>query len=81
MKLLPDWKWILTKAWSVWAFYAVALLSFVEVVLASNGASLSKSMPAGSYAAVVGIVSAVGIWLRAVAQQKADEIAKEQSHE
>lgn len=76
--LLPDWKWILTKAWSVWAFYAVGLLSAVEVFLQVNGDSLSRTMPAGTYPLAVGLVSLLGIYLRTVAQKKAEQIVDEQ---
>jgi hypothetical protein len=77
VKLLPDWKWILTRAWSVWAFYAVGALSFIEVVFAANGEALSKTMPAGSYPAIVGIISILGIFFRTVAQKQAEELVEE----
>ncbi len=79
--LLPDWKWILTKAWSVWAFYAVGLLSAVEVFLQFNGDSLSKTMPAGTYPFAVGLVSLLGIYLRTVAQKKAEQIVEDAQKE
>ena len=76
MKLVPDWKWVLTKAWSMWAFYAIGLLSAVEVVLQVNGDSLSKSMPVGTYQLAVGAVTMLGIYLRTVAQKKAEQIVE-----
>ncbi len=74
MTLLPDWKDILKKAFSVWAFYAIAVLSAVETLFAMNSEALNKSMPPGTFSLTVGIISALGIWLRVGAQKKAEEI-------
>ena len=75
--LLPDWKWIVTRSWSVWSFYAVILLSAAEVVLTANGEALSRKMPVGTYPLAVGLVSAFGIYFRTLAQRKAEDIAED----
>ena len=64
--VLPDWKTILTKAWSVrWMTLAV-LLSACEVGLPQIGA---ESLPAGVFALLSGIVSVAAIVSRVLAQK------------
>jgi hypothetical protein len=74
MTLLPDWKWILTRAWSAWAFYALGLLNFVEIAMAAGGEPLSAKMPIGVYQLLMVVIPALGIYFRVVAQKQAEEL-------
>ena len=72
MQLVPDWKWILTKAWSVRFLGLSALVSGCEAVMQIAGPSL---FPPGVAPAVIGVLSALGILARVMAQKEAEEMA------
>ena len=74
MKLLPDWKDVLNRAWSVKFLALAALVSGCEVVLQVAGASL---LPPGVAPALIGVLSALGILARVLAQKEAEDIAED----
>lgn len=76
MTLLPDWKAIVTKAWSVKFMVLAALLSGVEVVLQILEPSVSATMPKGLFAALAGLTTAGALVARVLAQNEADDDAK-----
>lgn len=68
MKLLPDWRRIIRKSWSL---YAIALASFMtgcEAVLASFGTEWLP-IPAWGRMIVIFVVMMLAFWLRLVAQK------------
>jgi hypothetical protein len=75
--LIPDWKSVLNKAWSVKFMVAAAMLSGAESVAAIAGESLAKQFPAGLYAAIVGVITALGVVARLMAQNEATDDTKE----
>lgn len=72
MTLLPDWKSVLTKAWSVKFLALAGVVSALEAVIQITGAQL---LPAGVGPAVIGLLSALGILARVLAQKEAEEVA------
>ena len=74
MKLLPDWKDVLNRAWSVKFLALAALVSGCEVVLQVAGASI---LPPGVAPALIGVLSALGILARVLAQKEAEDIAED----
>ncbi len=76
MTLLPDWKAVVTKAWSVKFMVLAALLSGVEVVLQILEPSVSATMPKGLFAALAGLTTAGALVARVLAQNEADDDAK-----
>jgi hypothetical protein len=72
--LLPDWKDILKKAWSVKFLGLAALVSGCEAVMQIAGASF---LPAGVGPAAIGVLSALGILARVMAQREAEEITED----
>lgn len=68
MTFLPDWKEILKRAWSVKFIAAAALLSGVETVAAIAGDSIAMQFPPGVYAAGVGVLTALALFARLIAQ-------------
>ncbi len=77
MTLLPDWKTVLSKAWSVKFMFAAAVLSGVESVAAIAGESLAKQFPPGLYAAAVGVITALALVARLLAQNETADAADE----
>ena len=71
--LIPDWKRVLTKAWSVKFLGLSAVVSGCEAVMQISGTSF---LPAGVGPAVIGVLSALGILARVLAQKEAEEVAK-----
>lgn len=70
MRLVPDWKWIATKAWSVRLIIVAAILSGLEVALSVMSAySINPGMPVGVFAAVSGVVTLAALVARFVAQR------------
>lgn len=65
MKLAPNWRSVLTKAWSVRLMILAALLSGVEVALPFLG----DWIPRGLFAALSGLVTAGAFIARLVAQK------------
>jgi uncharacterized membrane protein len=72
MTLLPDWKDVLKRAWSVKFLTLAAVVSGCETVLQVAGNSF---LPAGVASAIVGVLAALGILARVLAQHEAEEIA------
>lgn len=73
MTLLPDWKSVLTKAWSVKFLVLSGVVAAAETVIQLAGAQL---LPAGVGPAVIGVLSALGILARVLAQKEAEDVAK-----
>ncbi len=74
MTLLPDWKDVLTRAWSVKFLVLAGLVSGCEAVMQVMGDGF---LPAGVGPAVVGLLSALGILARVLAQKEAEEISED----
>ena len=74
MTLLPDWKAVLKKAWSVKFLAISAILAGCEVIFQVSGNSI---LPPAFAPAVIGILSAFGILARVLAQKEAEEVASE----
>ena len=73
MTLLPDWKNVLTRAWSVKCMAFAAMVSGCETLLQLGGASI---LPGWAVPAVTGVVTAVGILARVLAQKEAEHVAE-----
>lgn len=73
MMLIPDWKSVLTRAWSVKFLVAAAVVSGCETVLQVSGNALFSP---GVASAITGVLSALGILARVLAQKEAEEVAK-----
>lgn len=65
MSLHPDWKLIIKKAWSFRLIAIAALLSGLETVLPM----FEASFPKGIFSAASGVVTAVALLARVVAQK------------
>ena len=68
MKLLPDWRAVLTKAWSVRFLIFAGILSGAEVVLQLLQPVLESSWPTGLFAALSGLATAAALVARVMAQ-------------
>lgn len=68
MKLLADWKSILTKAWSVRFIILAGLLSGIEVALQIIEPTVSATMPKGVFASLSGLATAAALVARVIAQ-------------
>lgn len=71
MTLLPDWKRILTKAWSIKFMLGAAALSGVEVVMSIL--QPSNTLPPGVFAALAGVVTSLALVARLLAQNEANK--------
>jgi hypothetical protein len=69
MKLLTNWKDVISKAWSMRLMIIAAILSGVEVVLPF----LSESIPRGTFAVLSGVTVAAAFVARLVAQKGLSE--------
>ncbi len=76
MTLLPDWKEVVRKAWSVKFMVLAALLSGAEVVLQLIEPAMSADMPKGLFASLAGLVTAAALVARVLAQNEAGDDAK-----
>ena len=72
MSLLPDWKSILTKAWSVKFLALAGVVSAAEAVVQITG---TQMFAPGVGPAVTGLLAALGILARVLAQKEAEEVA------
>ena len=70
--LLPDWKSVLKRAWSVKFMTMAAVVSSCEAIMQLRGAEL---LSPGVASAVVGVLSALGIFARVLAQKEAEHVA------
>lgn len=66
MKLVPDWKKVLKRAWSVRLASVAAVLGGLEVAMQQ----LQPSFPSGRFAMAAALVSAAAALARVVAQTK-----------
>ncbi|MEN9924733.1 MAG: hypothetical protein RL268_859 [Pseudomonadota bacterium] len=66
MKLVPNWKQVLTGAWSVWLMAAVAMIEAAEVLLDLVG---KEALDPLTSSAAAGTLSAVGILARVMLQR------------
>jgi hypothetical protein len=64
--LIPDWKRVLTKAWSVRLMYIAGLLSAIEAVLPL----FQSRIPHGRFAIATFIITAAAVIARLWAQPK-----------
>lgn len=75
---VPDIDFVIRKAWSMRIFLIIAVLSgtvtVAEFVLATGGEPLAGIFPPGIYPLAVGILSVLGMYFRAVLQQKTTEV-------
>ena len=67
MKLSPDWKRIVTRAWSVRWIALAGLLSGVEILVTAFPDVLG--LPRGVLAGVTGVVAAVALIARVMVQK------------
>ena len=74
--LIPNWKSVLKRAWSVKFLGLAAVISGCEVVMQVAGNSI---MPSWVVPAVTGLLAAFGILARVLAQKEAEVIAEEKS--
>lgn len=68
MKLLPDWKRILKRSWSLYAIGVASVLTGCEAVLASFGTEWIP-LSAGWRMVIIFVVMMLAFWLRLVAQK------------
>jgi hypothetical protein len=68
MRLLEDWKDVLTKAWSIRLIAVAALLSGIEVALPLLDGILS--IPRGIFAALSALTTAAAFIARLLAQRE-----------
>lgn len=66
MKLIHDWKWVATRAWSVWLAGLAAALSAIEVL----AQTLLTALPPGRFAAAAGLVSVAAAVARVLMQRE-----------
>ena len=74
--LIPDWKDVLKRAWSVKFLATSAAISAVETLLQISGNTLFPFLPAWAVPAVLGVLNASGILARVLAQKEAEGVAK-----
>lgn len=67
MKLNPDWKRILTRAWSIRLIALAGVLSGIEVILPFLGDALP--IPAGSFAALSVFITTSAFIARIISQK------------
>lgn len=65
MKLLPDWKLILRKAWSVRLIVLAAIFSAAEVVVPL----FYDAMPRNTFALLSGVTTAAALMARVIMQK------------
>lgn len=65
MNLIPNWREVLSKAWSVRFIVLATILSGLEVVLGI----VDLGIPRGLFASVAGLVSAGALLARVLLQQ------------
>lgn len=66
MKLLPEWKFVLRRAWSIRLGVLAAALSAAEVVLPM----FSDAFARGTFAALSAVTTAAALVARLLAQQE-----------
>ena len=73
MTLIPDWKQVIRKAWSIKFMVLAALLSGVEVVLQIIEPAMSADMTKGLFASLAGLTTAGALVARVLAQNEAGD--------
>lgn len=69
MRLIDDWQWVVTKAWSVRLLLIAAVLSGLEVTIQVVIAfSITPPIPPGIFAVLSGLVTIAALIARFVAQ-------------
>ena len=76
MTLLPNWRDVLKKAWSIKFMLLAGLMSGAEVVM--QILQPSNTLPPGIFAALAGVVTSVALVARLMAQNEADHGTDEQ---
>lgn len=71
MKLLPNWRDVLRKAWSIKFMVLAAIMSGVEVVMSIL--QPSNTLPPGVFAALAGVVTSAALVARLLAQNEAEK--------
>jgi len=69
MKLLPNWRDVLHKAWSIKFMLLAAFMSGIEVVMSIL--QPSNTLPPGVFAALAGVVTSAALVARLLAQNEA----------
>lgn len=77
MTLLPDWQQIIRKAWSVKFMVLAALLSGCEAAVSILQPAIAESLPPGVFASLAGLVTAVALVARVLAQTEAAQEAED----
>lgn len=72
MKLLPDWRNVLRKAWSIKFMVLAAIMSGAEVVMSIL--QPSNTLPPGVFAALAGVVTSAALVARLLAQNEAKDV-------
>ncbi|MBL3570664.1 hypothetical protein BV509_02450 [Rhodovulum sulfidophilum] len=72
MKLVPNWRAVLRRAWSVWILAAMVILSGLEAASALVSADMLGLSPE-VYASAVGLLSAAAMLARVIAQTGLEE--------
>ncbi len=67
LRLIDNWKAVLTRAWSVWLIGAAAILSGLEIVLPMF--EMSLPFERGTIAAISGVITGLAFIARLVAQK------------
>ncbi|RBO54076.1 hypothetical protein DSD19_06340 [Rhodovulum sp. BSW8] len=67
MKLVPNWRAVLRRAWSVWILAAMVILSGLEAAASLVSADMLGLSPE-VYASAVGLLSAAAMLARVIAQ-------------
>lgn len=75
MKLLPNWRDVLHKAWSIKFMLLAAFMSWIEVVMSIL--QPSNTLPPGVFAALAGVVTSAALVARLLAQNEAGHDDKE----
>ena len=73
MKLLPNWRDVLQKAWSIKFMLLAAVMSGAEVIM--QILQPSNTLPPGIFAALAGVVTSAALVARLLAQNEADKDA------
>ena len=68
IELLPDWRQILTRAWSVRWLIVAGILSGLEVALQIAQPVIEPIVPKGLFSALAGLATAAALVARVLAQ-------------
>lgn len=68
LRFVPDWRRVMTRAWSMRLIAAAVVLTGIETFLACADGYLFTDAPRGYFAGASAIVGALAAWARLVAQ-------------